>query len=130
MAAVDQSAAELDQLQQRLAQFGGNAAIQQELGRALNAATPHDARAVALRAMASSRVKAARTLGWHRWSMPCRAESQTSRNSPSPWPFRSVSPSASATDLQAALLRVARDSTRPTTVRLDALGSLGKDCRW
>ena len=36
-----------------------------------------------------------------------------------------ASPTAS-TDLQAALLRVARDPSRPTAVRLDALGSLSK----
>ena len=126
MAAVDQSAAELDQLQQRLAQFGSNAAIQQELGRALNAATPHDARAVALRAMASSRVKELPDP----WLAPlvdamsggepdiAQLAVAVARSAP-------VSPSAS-TDLQAALLRVARDSSRPTAVRLDALGSLSK----
>ena len=126
MATVGQSAAELDQLQQKLAQFGNNPAIQQELGRALNAATPHDVRAVALRAMAASRVKELP----EPWLAPlvdamsggepdiAQLAVAVARSAP-------VSPSAS-TDLQAALLRVARDSSRPTAVRLDALGSLSK----
>ena len=126
MAKVGQSAEELEQLQQRLAQFGGNAAIQQQLGRALNAATPHDVRAAALRAMAASRVKELPDA----WLAPlvdamsggepdiAQLAVAVARSAP-------ASPSAS-TDLQAALLRVARDSSRPTAVRLDALGSLSK----
>ncbi|MBK5296849.1 MAG: HEAT repeat domain-containing protein [Vicinamibacteria bacterium] len=126
MAEVGQRAEDQEQLQQRLAQFGTNAAIQQQLGGILGSATPHDVRATALRAMATSRVKELPEA----WLAPLvRAMSggepdiaqlavAVARSAP-------ASPSAS-TDLQAALLRVARDSSRPTSVRLEALGSLSK----
>ena len=97
--------------------------IQQELGRGpepVNAA--RRSRAAALRAMASSRVKELP----EPWLAPlvdamsggepdiAQLAVAVARSAP-------VSPSAS-TDLQAALLLVARDPSRPTAVRLDALG--------
>ena len=54
-ASLGQSSEELQQLQERLTQFAGNPAIQQQLGGMLHPATQHEVRVCALRAMAASR---------------------------------------------------------------------------
>ena len=126
MAKPGQSGADQEQLLQKLAQFGTNAAIQLQLGGMLGSATPHDARAIALRAMAMSRVKElpdawlAPLVGAMSSGEPDIAQLAVAvaRSAPAP--------ASASTDLQAALLRVARDTSRPVSVRLEALGSLSK----
>ncbi len=126
MAIAGQSPEDQERLQQRVAQFGANAAIQQQLAATLDSSTPGEAHAIALRAMATSRAKELPEV----WLAPlvramsggepdiARLAVAVARSAPAP-------PSAS-TELQAALLRVARGTTRPAAVRLDALGSLSK----
>ncbi len=126
MSKVDQSAADLERLQQQMAQFGANAAVQRQLGAALNPATPRDVRAAALRAMTSSRVKELPEV-WLAPLVGAMTDGEPDIAQLAVAVARSAPPPSSAsTDLQAALLRVARDSSRPTAVRLDALGSLSK----
>ncbi len=121
-----QSAEAQELLQEKLAQFGRDAAIQQLLAATLDTASPGSARALALRAMAASRVKELPDV----W-LPALVRAMSggppdiahlavavARSAP-------ASPSASA-ELSAALLHVARDTARPVAVRLDALASLGK----
>jgi len=121
-----QNQEERERLQQKLGQFGAHVTIQQLLAATLETETSREVRAIALRAMATAGVKELPEI----WLAPlvramsggepdiARLAVAVARSTP-------ASPSAS-TDLQAALLRVARDTTRPAAVRLDALGSLNK----
>ena len=119
-----QNREEQERLEQTLGQFGASATIQQLLAATLETGMPREARAMALRAMATARVKQLP----QSWLAPLvramsEGEPDIARLAAAVVQSAPVSPSASA-ELQAALLRVARDTTRPAAVRLDALGSL------
>ena len=113
-----------DDLQQKLVQFGENAAIQELLAAIAERATAKADRLTALRAMARTRAKELPST----WIPPLvRALSgrdlEVTRGAVS---VARAAPASrdSALDLQAALLRVARDSERPLEVRLDALAAV------
>ena len=126
VATPGQSAEDLEQLQQKLAEFAANPSIQQQLGGMLNPATQHEVRVAALRAMAASRVKELPEA----WLAPlvarCQAGSRISRDSPLPWrvqrrPRRRHQPTCRPRCCASRAI-----PSRPTAVRLDALGSFTK----
>jgi putative membrane-bound dehydrogenase-like protein len=113
-----------DDLQQKLVQFGENAAIQELLAAMAERATAKMDRLTALRAMARTRAKELPST----WVAPLvRAldgrDLDVTRDAVSVARAAPASKDA-ALELQAALLRVAHDSARPIDVRFDALAAL------
>jgi putative membrane-bound dehydrogenase-like protein len=118
------AAGQREELQQRLVQFGESPAIQALLPSILERAAGRDERLVALRAMARTRAKELPPI----WIAPltslltsgdvdvARAAVTVARAAP-------VS-GGGAADLQSALLRVAREGTRPIDLRVDALAAI------
>jgi putative heme-binding domain-containing protein len=138
LAAPAASAAVRDDLQQQLAQFAGQGAIQQLLATTVASDLSTDARLIALRAMAtagsssvpaSARVKelpAGWTAAVSRALMS--ADDEVSRHAVSV--ARAVPAGKDAIpELQVALLRVARDRTRAADVRVQALTALAGGTR-
>ena len=111
-------------LQQKLVQFAENSAIQELLATTAERATVKEDRVMALRTMARTRAKELPAT----WIAPLvRAlggiDLDVTRHAVSV--ARAAPPSKdAAADLQAALLRVGRDSARPIEVRLDALAAV------
>jgi putative membrane-bound dehydrogenase-like protein len=124
LTAAHLGAAERDRLQQKLAQFGGSPEIQALLAAAVERTAEKDLRLTALDAMAASRVKElppiwsaslVRALGGGDADVTRRAVSVA----------RAAPASKDAVlDVNAALLRVARDDAAAIEVRLDALAAI------
>jgi putative membrane-bound dehydrogenase-like protein len=130
VSARDLTSVQRDDLQRKLAQFGGNAAIQALLARLVSDGATTGGRLLALRAMAdaaSTSVPAASRLkelpaAWVGALSRVLAGSDEAAIREAVSVARAVpAPKDSATELQSALLRVARDPARATGVRLDAL---------
>jgi putative membrane-bound dehydrogenase-like protein len=126
LADVRLTAAALDELQQKLAQFGADAAIQALLASTVERAESAAVRVTALRAMAGSRVKElpaiwiaslVRALG-DRDADVVRQAVSVARGAPL------GSAKATAPELRLALLRVASDRSRAIDARLDALTAI------
>ena len=118
------SEAAREALQQKLVQFAENAAIQELLASTVERATAKKDRLTALRAMARTRAKELPST----WIAPLvRAlagrDVDVARDAVS---VARVAPASkeSALDLQTALLQVARNSSWPADLRLDALGAV------
>jgi putative membrane-bound dehydrogenase-like protein len=124
LTAANLSVAERDDLQQKLAQFGGNAAIQALLAATVERSASKEARLTALRAMARTRVKELPP-AWSASLVRALAggDLDVTRHAVS---VARVAPASkdAASDLNAALLRVARDEAGAIEVRLDALGAI------
>jgi putative membrane-bound dehydrogenase-like protein len=118
------SAAELDGLQQKLAQLGDSAAVQQLLASTLEHSRSREARVLALRAMAATRARELPTV----WVVPL-ARALTAEDADVIRHAVAVAraappPKAAAPDLQAALLAVSRNTAAPIEVRVDALAAI------
>jgi putative membrane-bound dehydrogenase-like protein len=124
LAAPNLSAAERDDLQQKLVLFGDNPAIQELLAALVERASSPEERVTAFRAMARTRAKELPGV----WIAPLvRAlagrDLDVTRHAVSV--ARAAPPSKdAAADLHAALLRIARDNAVATGVRLDALAAI------
>lgn len=124
MTTAGSSAVEREDLQRRLAHFGENPAIQALLAMVAGRPRPGEARLLALRAMANTRVKELPSA----WIAPLvrllgggepeaiRLAVAAARALPAP--------AAAAGGLHAALFAVARDAALPVEIRLDALGAV------
>jgi putative heme-binding domain-containing protein len=121
------SAAEREDLQQKIAQFGDNAAIQALLAsRVGQSASPAD-RAAALRTMAAATKTRGKDVpaGWIDPVVRALADGDVEVVRQGIAVVRAgVPPKEPVRDLDAALMRVARDSARPADVRLDALAAM------
>jgi putative membrane-bound dehydrogenase-like protein len=113
-----------DDLQQKLTQFADNPAIQELLATAVERGASKDERLGALRVMSRTRAKEL-PAGWiapivnalgGRDEDVARLAVSVARAAPPP--------AAGGADLQGALLRVARDPSAPTDLRLDAMGAV------
>ena len=115
-----------DDLQQRLAQFGENPAIQDLLAATVERGTPRE-RAAALRAMAVAARTRMKVLP-SRWIVPLLSTlaSRDDELSADVFPVlrAAPAPAESATTVHAGLLRLGRDATRTIEVRLEALASM------
>ena len=118
------TAAERDDLQQKLVQFGESSAIQELLAATVERAASPEERVTAFRAMARTRAKELPSV----WIAPLvRAlagrDPEVTRHAVAV--VRAAPPSNAATaELNAALLRVARDNAAALGVRLDALAAI------
>jgi putative membrane-bound dehydrogenase-like protein len=118
------TAAEREDLQQKLARFAENAGIQELLAATVVGGGATAGRVAALRAMADTRLKMLPA----RWIQPLtRAladpESEVVRHAVTV--ARSApAPKEAIAELDAALLRVARDGSQPLDARLEALGAV------
>ena len=111
-------------LQQKLVQFAENSAIQELLAAIADGAAAKEDRLMALRTMARTRAKELPAT----WIAPLvgalgGGDLDVTRHAVSVARAAPASKDA-ASDLQAALLRVGRDSARPIEVRLDALAAV------
>ena len=114
-------ATERETLQRRLAQFGDTAAIQSLLADAVQGGGSKETRAVALGAMALTRVKSLPPV-WGAALVRALSDRDAEVVRRAVAVVRAVPPAeADASTLTAALLRVARDNTASDGVRLDAL---------
>jgi putative membrane-bound dehydrogenase-like protein len=127
LAAPKISAAERDELQQKLAQFGENPAIQELLAGIVQRAASKEERLTALRAMgvvAHTRVKVLPP-GWIPALVRALEAGDHELGTQALSVLRSAPPPKDASpDLQAALLRVGRDTARPIEIRVDALAAI------
>ena len=116
--------AERDGLQQKLAQFAENSAIQALLATTVEGAASKDARLTALGSMAMARVKALPTV-WSAALVRALADRDPDVVRHAVSVARAAPPAEDrAPALNAALLRVARDSAVGIEVRLDALAAI------
>lgn len=121
------SPADRDDLQQKLAQFGDNPAIQALLAGAVERADSTDERLTALRAMAvvaRTRVKVLPS-GWIAPLVGALASEDNDVTTQALSVVRGApAPKDAASALHAALLRVGRDHARTIEIRLDALAAV------
>ena len=128
LSAPDVSPADRDELQQKLAQFGENPAIQELLAGLVDRADSKDERLVALRAMAAAVVRTRAKVLPASWVAPL----VRGLSSPDPEIVTHVlsvirtlpSPKDVSTTLQGALLQAGRDKSRSIEIRLNALAAI------
>jgi putative membrane-bound dehydrogenase-like protein len=127
LAAPNLTAAQRDVLQQKLAQFGENPAIQRLLAGIVERATAKEERLTAVRAMgiaARTRVKVL-PAPWIDALVRALESADSELGAQVLSVLRAVPPPKDAPPaLQASLLRVGRDRARPIEIRLDALAAI------
>ena len=124
LTAATLTSAERADLQQKLARFGENSAIQELLANTVNGASSKEARLTALRAMAKTRAKELPSL-WIGALTRALADGDLEIARHAVAVARAAPASREAApDLKAALLRAARATVRTPDARLDALAAI------
>jgi putative membrane-bound dehydrogenase-like protein len=125
LAAPNLNGAARGDLQQKLSRFAEGTAIQELLAATAAGTASRDARLTALGAMAGTRMKALPSI-WIPPLVGALSEDRDPDITNQALAVARVSPPPKEADagLRAALLRVARDGTRPVDVRLDAMAAI------
>jgi putative heme-binding domain-containing protein len=121
------SRADRDELQQKLAQFGENPAIQELLARTVEGAASKEERVAALTAMAAAAGTRVKVLP-SRWIAPLARASESHDDDITARVLAVVravpAPKQGTGPLQSALMQVGRDTARPIETRLNALAAI------